>query len=145
MNEHDAEHDAVAERLRRFTPDSGAIDRDALIFAAGRASAKNNVGWKALAGALAASQALSLALLWPRSVAVVPTAAVQETATRQSRDRENSESIANVGPNRFRLARLRGEFFVAVRESADMPASAPVVQDKPPLRAGSTFLPSLLN
>jgi hypothetical protein len=57
----------IVERLSRFTPDSGGLDRDALLFAAGRASARPNRGWMTLASLLAGTQALSLALLWPHS------------------------------------------------------------------------------
>jgi hypothetical protein len=53
------------ERLSRFTPDAGSLERDALLFAAGRRSARPNRGWIALAAALAATQVLSLVLLWP--------------------------------------------------------------------------------
>ena len=57
----------ILERLSRFTPDSGRLDRDALLFAAGHRSARPNRGWMTLASLLAGTQALSLAgLLWPR-------------------------------------------------------------------------------
>ena len=42
----------LAERLSRFTPDGSGLDRDALLFAAGRASARPNRRWVALAAAL---------------------------------------------------------------------------------------------
>jgi hypothetical protein len=58
----------LTERLSRFTPDGGALDRDAVLFAAGRASARPSRRWVALAGGLAASQLLTLVLLWPRPV-----------------------------------------------------------------------------
>ena len=51
------------ERLSRFTPETGGLNRDALLFAAGRRSARPNRGWIALAAALAGTQTLSLALL----------------------------------------------------------------------------------
>jgi hypothetical protein len=51
------------KRLSRFTPDGSALDRDALLFAAGRASARRGRGWMVLAGALAATQVLSLVFL----------------------------------------------------------------------------------
>ena len=53
------------ERLSRFSPDAGALDRDELLFAAGRRSARPNRGWKALAAGLATTQALSLVLMLP--------------------------------------------------------------------------------
>jgi hypothetical protein len=54
------------ERLSRFTPDARGLDRDALLFAAGRASVRPNRGWMTLATAMTCSQVLSLVLLWPR-------------------------------------------------------------------------------
>ena len=56
-----------AERLSRFTPDAGGLDRDALLFAAGRASVRPGRRWIVLAGALAASQLLTLLFLWPHT------------------------------------------------------------------------------
>jgi hypothetical protein len=58
--------ESLPERLGCFTPDASGLDRDALLFDAGRASVRPNRGWRLLAGALAASQLLTLALLWPR-------------------------------------------------------------------------------
>jgi hypothetical protein len=57
--------DPLIRRLSRFTPDSAGLDRDAFLFAAGRASARPNRRWMALTGALAASQVITLGLfLW---------------------------------------------------------------------------------
>src|SRR5438105_6699370 len=56
----------LAERLSRFSPDGSGLDRDALLFAAGRASVRPPRRWAAVAGALAACQVVTLALLWPR-------------------------------------------------------------------------------
>jgi hypothetical protein len=53
------------ERLSRFTPNPGGVDRDALLYAAGRASVRPNRAWIALATALALTQPLYLAFLWP--------------------------------------------------------------------------------
>jgi hypothetical protein len=144
MNEHDGEYDPLAKQLRQFTPTSGALDRDALIFSAGRASAKKHVGWKALAGALAASQLLTVVLLWPRAAANVPSAGIQDVATNQS-DAEKPESMADETMLSFQLARMRQGFLAAGGEPAMPRISGPIVPDRPPLRAGSSFLPSSLN
>jgi hypothetical protein len=56
----------IIERLSRFTPEGSGLDRDAILFAAGRASARPNRGWMALAGSLAVCQLVTLAILWPR-------------------------------------------------------------------------------
>src|ERR1700722_20263637 len=55
----------LADRLKHFTPEGAALDRDALLFHAGRASVRPARGWKLLAAALAAGQTVTLALLWP--------------------------------------------------------------------------------
>ncbi len=59
--------DPLATQLSRFTPDGAGLDRDVLLFAAGKASARPNHRWIAFAGALAASQVISLGIwLWPQ-------------------------------------------------------------------------------
>ncbi len=61
------------ERLSRFTPDASGLDRDALLFAAGRASVRPNQRWHALCAALATTQLLTLGLVfWPRPVTLPP-------------------------------------------------------------------------
>ncbi len=67
MSEHESEDQLLAAQLSRFTPDRGVLDRDALIFAAGRASANKRRRWRVIAGTLAASQLLTLCILWPRA------------------------------------------------------------------------------
>ena len=53
----------LEDGLSRFTPSLGNLDRDAILFAAGRASARPGRKWSAVAALLALSQALTLALL----------------------------------------------------------------------------------
>ena len=53
----------LADGLSRFTPSLGTLDRDGLLFAAGRASARPARKWPTVAALLALSQALTLALL----------------------------------------------------------------------------------
>ncbi len=65
----------ILERLSRFTPDGAALDRDALLFNAGRASVRPNRGWMLTVAVLAACQLLTLTLLWQRSA---PPAGRQE-------------------------------------------------------------------
>jgi hypothetical protein len=57
----------LAEHLSRFTPEATGLNRDALLFAAGRASVRANRKWKTLASALALSQVLTLLILWPQA------------------------------------------------------------------------------
>lgn len=55
--------DDVKRKLGRFTPVGPALDRDDLLFAAGRASVRSPRRWKWAAGLLAVSQAATLGLL----------------------------------------------------------------------------------
>lgn len=65
-------------KLARFTP--AAVDRDAMLFAAGRASVRPSRSWKWATAVLAVSQAVTLAVwLWP--AAPVPVPAPQEAPT----------------------------------------------------------------
>jgi hypothetical protein len=62
--------ESIVERLNRFTPDGSSLDRDALLFKAGRASARPNWRLRILTAALAATQLVTLAMLrWPRPIA----------------------------------------------------------------------------
>lgn len=65
----------IVADLKAFTP--AAPDRDAVLFAAGRASAPRRGVWKWVAGVLAVSNAVTLAvLLWPK-VEPIPVAPVE--------------------------------------------------------------------
>lgn len=74
----------LAERLSRFTPDGGGLDRDALLFAAGRASARPGPArfvWPALTAGLAAlALALGVWLSAERSERLALAARLRQTA-----------------------------------------------------------------
>ena len=55
--------DPVFDKLTRFSPSPGGLDRDAILFAAGRASSRSRRLWPAIAGVLAVTQAITLAQL----------------------------------------------------------------------------------
>jgi hypothetical protein len=70
------------ERLNRFTPSTGGLDRDAILYAAGRQSARS-WKWPLLCGVLVLSNVLTVAMLWPHPrndepVAPAPVQAVPE-------------------------------------------------------------------
>jgi hypothetical protein len=65
--------DPATDRLSRFTPTAAGLDRDAILFAAGRRSARMSWLWPAAAVVLAISQAATLVILWPRSPEVIVT------------------------------------------------------------------------
>ncbi|HEV3006585.1 MAG TPA: hypothetical protein VGX78_19095 [Pirellulales bacterium] len=129
------------ERLTRFTPDAGEINRDALLFAAGRASARPNRGWIGLAGALAGSHLLVLTLLWPQSVSpagqAVPIADTQAPPSASV----PSPSIALTG----------SEVWAMQRDLDDLPndespaGNLTLIESGPPWRAFGPPPSSILN
>lgn len=62
--------DSLPELLSKFTPSAGRLDRDALLFAAGRSSARPNRIWQGLTVMLAATQLLTFACVWQRAAAL---------------------------------------------------------------------------
>jgi hypothetical protein len=58
----DMNRDPLIDKLSRLTPASAGIDREAILFAAGRASANSGRRWKILTAALALTQTATLAL-----------------------------------------------------------------------------------
>lgn len=126
----------IAELLSRFTPDAGGLDRDALLFAAGRASARPSRRWIALAGALAASQLLTLVLLWPQP-AVVNAPMIVDKAPPKVGPAPHKEPSPEPSPSPSSLLVLQQQFL----EKGDLPApqhfSGDMVPDAPPLRAFS--------
>jgi hypothetical protein len=73
--------DPMTERLSRFTPNAAGLDRDAILFAAGRQSARTKWFWPTIAGLLAVSQAITFVALWPRSLETMPPEALPAAST----------------------------------------------------------------
>jgi hypothetical protein len=129
----------ITDRLSRFTPDGTGFDRDALLFAAGRASARPNRRWVAVVGALAACQLLTLTLLWPR-----PDAPQQHTS--------DDPAPAVAGPSGPPREAHPSELWALTRRlkesgGEDLPPPTPLdapTASSPPLRAVG-LPPSLLN
>ena len=131
----------ILERLSRFTPDAGRLDRDALLFAAGRESARPNRGWMTLASLLAGTQALSLALLWPHSSPPVEKSTVSIVGVpAPSAAPELPANGASADPGLWWARRGLLE-----SDSHDRPAGEMTfIDSEPPLRAFRPP-PSLLN
>jgi hypothetical protein len=128
----------IIQRLSQFTPDGSRLDRDALLFAAGRASVRPNRGWMAAAGALAACQLATLVFLWPRPPA------------------PDTHIVANGGPptvtmptgpsdaSQMEMLNRR----VLASKDADLPPDSPsddLVPAAPPLHAFAAPTPSWLD
>lgn len=134
--------DAFLERLSQFTPNAGALDRDALLFAAGRASARPNRGLIMLATLLTTTQVLSLVLVLPRpgppadSVMVAAAPRFPASSTRLPESAPPSPNTTTWS-TRHRLPDSK----------TDSPAadSVSLIDGTPPLRAFGPLPPSLLN
>ncbi len=132
------------ERLSRFTPDAGGLDRDALLFAAGRASARPNRRWITLATLLANTQILSLVLLWPRPMppegrSTVAAVVAPVTLPPTTVEKQTSAAIANPGAwwsRRTLIEPDKGEVTVD---------SVTLIDSGPPLKILGPLPPSLLN
>jgi hypothetical protein len=121
----------LAEPLSRFTPDGTALDRDALLFAAGRASVRPRRWWMAVAGTLAVTQLLTLALLWPGRV---PPSAGPARSPASVASVEWPASRPALDPGA--LGTLRQRWLLAKGElPAPAAAEPPAAPDPAPLRA----------
>jgi hypothetical protein len=85
--------DPMSERLSRFTPNPAGLDRDAILFAAGRQSARGIRIWPVVAGLLVVSQIATLIALWPNS-----TAPVVPTPSANASQRSPDSSIPSASP-----------------------------------------------
>lgn len=117
-----------AERLSRFTPDAAGLDRDGLLFEAGRASVRPPWRWQGLAAVLAASQLVTLWLLWTRTPPAV--APVPQPPLRTPGD---APSTFEVSPGLWSLQRrlLQGP----TEALPPVPQGELLAPDPPPLHA----------
>jgi hypothetical protein len=130
------------ERLSRFTPDPGGLNRDALLFAAGRESTRPNRGWKTLAAVLAGTQVLTLVLLRPRpapSVTGLTVAVASSPAPTAALEPQPTEATPSRGVWTARLSLLDP---VTKDRAAD---DVTLIDSGPPLRAFPLRLPALPN
>jgi len=132
------------ERLSQFTPDAGRLDRDALLFAAGRSSARPNRGWMTLASLLAGTQMLSLVFLWPHPNSNPPAGGLTVAVTTPAAPPLASE------PRPFdasaSLTVLSSRRRLTEPESEDRPpVNVNFVDSGPPLRASGPIPQSFLN
>ena len=129
------------ERLSRFTPAAGALDRDTLLFAAGRASARPNRAWIALAVGLVATQALTLVLLlWPSAPPAAPPPAAAAPPPAAPAPPVSPDSSESPG-----LWSVRHNLLEPEPEDRPAPAGGVLIESEPPLRAFAPPPPSILN
>ena len=128
----------LAERLSAFTPDGSGLDRDGLLFAAGKASARPNTWWVALAGLLAAGQVATLVWLWPKPAPQVVTPAPVPAPAPAEPEEPPASSPPSESPAPWMVDRRR------LTEAAERPRPVParsLVSDAPPLRAFAAATP----
>ncbi|HKI20063.1 MAG TPA: hypothetical protein VKA15_19395 [Isosphaeraceae bacterium] len=118
------------------------MDRDALLFAAGRGSVRPNCGWITLATLLASTQVLSLVLLWPHSTPPAGQLTVADATVPMppaALEPGASETLASPGAWSARHRLLESE-------TNDRPDDTVTLIDSgPPLKAFGPLPPSLLN
>ena len=136
--------ESFIERLSRFTPDAGALDRDSLLYAAGRESARPNRPWIALATALAVTQPLFLALLWPHPVPPAAPAPVHVVYVPVPRATVASSTVSAADcPG---LWSVRHNLLESEAEDHAVPAlDVTFIDSGPPLRAFGPPPSSILN
>jgi hypothetical protein len=134
--------ESILERLSQFTPDASGLDRDALLFAAGRNSVRSRRIWMTLAFLLATTQALSLVFLWPHPNPLAsPRAASMATVTVLPRPPEHPGLAAFPGPlDRSSARQSLLEWDTESRPAADVS----FIDQGPPLRAVTSLPASLL-
>lgn len=132
----------LEERLSRFTPDATGLNRDALLFAAGRASVRPSPRWQALAAVLAASQLLTLVCLWPPT----PSSPPLETPFVASESfRHDRAEMPAPKPDPSELRLLRQRMRDMDLEYSPPLSEEPMVPQEPPLRGFGTPPADLLN
>ncbi|HWB12127.1 MAG TPA: hypothetical protein VG826_23070 [Pirellulales bacterium] len=134
------------ERLSRFTPDAGTLDRDDLLFAAGRASARPNRGWMCLSALLGASHVIALAVLWPQpgGVALHGASSLAQSIARPAAALAPSQSPAtsHVWSIRPEASEIRSlERLAGPLETGEVA----LVESEPILRAFGPLPPYVLN
>jgi hypothetical protein len=129
------------ERMSRFTPDAGDLNRDLLLYEAGRRSARPNRGWMTAASLLAASQAVSLVFLLsparplPSGLTVVRGIPAAEPPAHEQVT--SALDHPGVWSARHKLAELDAE----MRPAGDVT----LIESGPPLRAFTLSRTSLLD
>jgi hypothetical protein len=133
----------IIERLTQFTPDGSGIDRDALLFAAGRASARPNRRWHLVCAALVTTQLLTLGLaFWPRPVDHLPGRALPRIPVVRAAPLSPGSPP---GPGTAPLWQQRN---LAITTDGKLPMPAPIdnlTTSEPPLHAFGTLPVSLLD
>ena len=127
----------MPERLSRFTPDAGSLDRDNLLFEAGRRSVRPSRRWQILAGVLSVAQVLTLLILWPHPQPPVESPNVPPPPPASV---DPPSSLPSAGPELWLLSSQMRE-----GQLPAPPAGEPLVPDPPPLHVLTPITSPLLD
>ncbi|CAN5213652.1 hypothetical protein BH10PLA2_BH10PLA2_34000 [soil metagenome] len=133
----DLNNDPLISKLTQLTPATSTIDRDAMLFAAGRASAPRARGWQALAGALACSQAVMLAFWLVQPSPMLPGGQMAKS---------RFDTSAPLDVNRLASSPLPSDSYgklMAQAASGEIPVPAPLADAQPSRSILATDLSSL--
>jgi hypothetical protein len=120
--------DPLIDQLAGFTPAPAAVDRDAILFEAGKAAGRRSRVWPALTGLLAATQAATLALWMMQPLP--PTVANKARAPKDERPPPRDApptAIAEVMP------------LLPVQDPALLRPAAELVPPAPPLAVAAAY------
>ena len=137
----------IVERLSRFTPDAGTLDRDSLLYEAGRKSARPNRAWTVSTSLLAFTQVVSLVVLWPGMLPPTGerTLAVNGTPSRAVDPGATLEQLPSDVKDSHSLWAARRRFPESELDEQPAADAGPFVESEPPLRAFAPPAVSLLN
>jgi hypothetical protein len=133
--------ESFAERLSRFSPDAPGLDRDALLFAAGRASVRPKRIWPMLAAILAGCQLLTMAVLWPRAAA--PIVSVELTAGESEREIRPADTLTSGEWTVYALNQRI--LYLELEDRQPSAAAGSMAPAEPPLHAWPGSIPDDLN
>ena len=133
------------ERLSRFTPHAGGLDRDALLFAAGRGSARPNRGWITSTVLLTSTQILSLLLLLPRPTRPEARLSVAEVVAPVSVPPAKHEPSTSETSARSGVWSIRHRLQESLTDNRPDDDPITLIDSGPPLKVFGPTPPSLLN
>ena len=137
--------DPLIRQLSKFTPNSDGLDRDALLVAAGRASARPNRRWQILAGALVTAQLATLGLILIRgAMSSVPPLDHKTESTVIVQESLPSDSKKEI-PDISEAWLWREEYLFKDGSLPHYEITEPVTPDEPPRRFFGTVPLDLLD
>src|SRR5262249_42715366 len=138
--------ESFLERMTKFTPDAGRLERDSLLFTAGQASARPNRAWITLAATLASTQVLSVALWLPGLVPSRDAGALVDNSPKPVINAPSSSTTSVGLPERASFWAARQSMQTSdLLERPPSQETGTFVESGPPLLAFGAALSSFSN